>query len=71
MACIIHDKFLGSYPELKHVTTNTEIRFRKAKAIIEYIKGENYHEEQCNKIPSIIDIAYGVLYEVYTDKSQQ
>ena len=55
MACIIHYKSLGNYSELKNVTTNTEIGLRKAKAIREHIKGENYHKEQCNKIPSTID----------------
>ena len=55
MACIIHYKSLGYYSELKHVTTNTEIGLRKAKAIRERIKGENYHEEQCNRIPLTID----------------
>ena len=48
-------KSLGNYSERKHVITNTEIRVRKAKAIRERIKGESYHEEQCNKICSSID----------------
>ena len=39
MACMIHYKSLGNYSELKNVTTNTEIGFRKAKAIRERIKG--------------------------------
>ena len=55
MAWIIHYKSFGNFFELKHVTTNTEIGLRKAKAIKKRIKGENYHEEQRNKIPSTID----------------
>ena len=38
MACIIHYKSLGNSSEMKHVTTNTYIGLREAKAIKERIQ---------------------------------
>ena len=54
--CIVHyDIRNQEYSELSNVSQNAYERILEAKTIREELGGDNYHEEQCLKVPDILD----------------
>ena len=53
--CIVHYPDYDTYSQLKVITPNNEIRLREAKERRTQLLGENYHNEQCDTIPDVID----------------
>ena len=55
MECIVHYSGLKSYSKLKPVFSINEEAILKAKSIRERIGGQNYHWQQCDRIPTSVD----------------
>ena len=53
--CITHHYGHEKYSNVKEINENNENRIKSAKSLREKLKGENHHEEQCVKIPDVID----------------
>ena len=53
--CIVHYPGYDTYFQLHVITPNNEIRLREAKECRTQLLGENYHKEQCDTIPNVID----------------
>ena len=53
--CIVHYSGHSGYGNLKPISSNVEDRLREAKQRRFDIGGENYHHNQCEYIPDVIN----------------
>ena len=61
--CIVHYYGMDSYTKIKNISILNERRIREAKILRENFKDENYHQDQCDMIPGIIDQTYHGIHK--------